>query len=132
MARETTYSGMMGSWQRLLETLEANGADLPQLQPFRTKLEGLLAQALEINRRQAELTAEKQAASKRMREVASQAQRLETAMRGLIKEHYGIREEKLAAFGLQPFRGRKPAPPAPEPGPAPRPSAAADSVESDR
>lgn len=132
MARETTYSGMMGSWQRLLETLEANGADLPQLQPFRTKLEGLLEQALEISQRQADLKAEKQAASKRMREVAAQAQRLETAMRGLIKEHYGIREEKLTAFGLQPFRGRKPAPEPAEPARAPRPSGAADSVESGR
>lgn len=132
MARETTYSGMMGSWQRLLETLEAHGADLPQLQPFRTKLEALLGQALEISRRQADLKAEKQAASKQMREVSSQAQRLETAMRGLIKEHYGIREEKLAAFGLQPFRGRKPAPPASEPEQAPRLSAAADSAGSDR
>ena len=130
MARETTYSGMMGSWQRLLETLEANGADLPQLQPFRTKLEALLEQALEINRRQAALKAEKQAASKQMREVAAQAQRLETAMRGLIKEHFGIRDEKLAAFGLQPFRGRKPAPQEPEP--APLSSAAADSGPSAR
>jgi hypothetical protein len=24
-----------------------------------------------------------------------------------VKQHYGIRSEKLAEFGLQPFRGRK-------------------------
>ena len=34
MARETTYAGMLGDWQRLLGTLEANAAEIPQLEPF--------------------------------------------------------------------------------------------------
>ena len=110
MNRQTTYTGMMGDWRHLLEMLEANGEDLPQLAPLEAKLDGLLKQALEVTKRQADLRAGKQEASKQMRQLASQGQRLATAMRGLLKEHYGIREEKLAAFGLQPFRGRKPAP----------------------
>jgi hypothetical protein len=120
MSRETTYVGMVGDWQKLLVTLEANIAEVPQLEPFRVKLGTLVTQALDVTKRQADLKASKQAASKQMRQLASDAQRLATAMRGLLKEHYGIRDEKLAAFGLQPFRGRKKATdPATEPPPPP-------------
>jgi hypothetical protein len=118
MSRETTYAGMIGDWQKLLATLEANSAEVPQLEPFRAKLAGMLTQALDVTKRQAELKASKQAASKQMRQLATDAQRLATAVRTLIKEHYGIRDEKLAAFGLQPFRGRKKAT-APETEPPP-------------
>ena len=108
MSRETTYAGMIGDWQRLLTTLEANSAEVPQLEPFRVKLVGMVNQALDVTKQQqADLKASKQAASKQMRQIATDAQRLATAVRSLLKEHYGIRDEKLAAFGLQPFRGRK-------------------------
>jgi hypothetical protein len=119
MSRETTYAGMVGDWQKLLVTLEANIAEIPQLEPFRAKLAGMVTQALDVTKQQADLKASKQAASKQMRQLASDAQRLATAVRALLKEHYGIRDEKLAAFGLQPFRGRKKATtePATEPPP---------------
>ncbi|HET9209052.1 MAG TPA: hypothetical protein VFR03_01565 [Thermoanaerobaculia bacterium] len=124
MSRETTYAGMVGDWQKLLVMLEANIADLPQLEPFRAKLAGMVTQALDATKQQADLKASKQAASKQMRQLASDAQRLATAVRTLIKEHYGIRDEKLAAFGLQPFRGRKKAAPETEPPPAAHPTGA--------
>jgi hypothetical protein len=98
---------MVGDWQKLLVTLEANIAEIPQLEPFRVKLGGMLTQALEVTKQQADLKASKQAASKQMRQLATDAQRLASAVRALLREHYGIRDEKLAAFGLQPFRGRK-------------------------
>ena len=34
-----------------------------------------------------------------------------------IRQHYGIRAEKLADFGLKPFRGRRKPSPEPEPEP---------------
>ncbi len=47
--------------------------------------------------------------------------RLANVLRLAVKHHYGIRSEKLAHFGLQPFRGRpfrarnsKPAPETPQ------------------
>lgn len=107
MSRETTYSGIVGDLQRLLIKLEANIAEVPHLEPFRSKLAGMIVQALEVNRRQDALRAERQEASKQMEKLAGDAQRLGTVIRSVLKEHYGIREEKLAEFGLQPFRGRK-------------------------
>ena len=52
------------------------------------------------------MTASKQAASKEQQTLLTEGQRLANAIRALVKEHYGIRSEKLAEFGLQPFRGR--------------------------
>jgi hypothetical protein len=49
-------------------------------------------------------------------------------LRATVKQHYGIRNEKLIQFGIQPFRGRKAkatppdGSPEPTPNPAPQPS----------
>jgi hypothetical protein len=123
MARETKYTGIVGDLQRLLGAMEANREELPQMEPFRQKLAGILAQALEILQQQAGLKASKQESSKRLQRLLSEGQRLATVTRGAVKEHYGIREEKVVEFGLQPFRGRKAKavvvtpPPAPSPPP---------------
>jgi hypothetical protein len=53
--------------------------------------------------------------------VLTEGSRLTSLLRQALKEHYGIRSEKLDEFGLQPFRGRKakPAPETPQPAPPP-------------
>ncbi len=108
MARqERTYSGILGFLQRLLMALEANRAELPQLEPFLTKLAALLSQALEINQQQAALRASKQEASRQLRRLISDGLRLSNVVLTAVREHYGSRTEKIAEFGLQPFRGRK-------------------------
>lgn len=114
MAKETTYAGILGKWHQLLGAMEENIGDLPHLEPFRFRLRDMAAQALEIAKRQAALKASKQQASKELREVTIEGERLANVVRTVVKEHYGIREEKLAEFGMQPFRGRKPKP-EPEP-----------------
>ena len=115
MARETKYTGMIGDWQRLHGLVEANQAELPELEPFLAKLGAVLAQALEVTNRQGAMRAAKQEASKQIRTLASQGNRVAALLRLALKEHYGITEEKLSEFGLQPFRGRarKKAPPEP-------------------
>ncbi len=113
--KESTYTGKLGSWQRLLTTLLANLGVLGHLEVPRTKLEGLLARALEIAKQQGALTASKQELSKELQGIIEDGERTATALRVLLKEHYGPRSERLAEFGLQPFRGRtrkeKPLPP---------------------
>jgi hypothetical protein len=106
MARETKYTGMIGDWQRLHGLVEANVAELPALEPFLAKLSAIQAQAQEVTNRQNAMRAAKQEASKEIRKLASQGNRLVALIRAALKEHYGISEEKLAEFGLQPFRGR--------------------------
>jgi hypothetical protein len=117
MARETTYKGTWGDWQGLLAKVEANSGELPQLEPFRVKLGGILTQVLSISRQQDAMRASKQEASKQLRKLITEGNRVAALMRVGIKEHYGPQEEKVAEFGLQPFRGRKvkPAPATPVP-----------------
>jgi len=107
VAKETTYRGMWGDWQSLATKLEVNKEELAQLEPFRIKLLAILSQAYEINQRQDAMRASKQEASKQLRKLALEGNRLAALARLGIKEHYGTREEKIAEFGLQPFRGRK-------------------------
>jgi hypothetical protein len=107
MFREKTYAGVLGEWQKLTVPLTANAAELPHLEASRTKLQGLLAEALELTKQQKAFAAGKQEASQRLKVVVTEGQRLATILRLAVKEHFGIRAEKLAEFGLQPFRGRK-------------------------
>lgn len=107
MARETTYKGIWGDWQGLLTKLEANLGEIPQIEPFRVKLAAILVQVLGISRQQDAMRASKQEASKQLRELITEGSRVAAVMRVVIKDHYGPREEKIAEFGLQPFRGRK-------------------------
>ncbi|HEX7180305.1 MAG TPA: hypothetical protein VF756_00575 [Thermoanaerobaculia bacterium] len=118
MARETTQSGVVGSLQRLMGAMEENKEELPQLEPFRIKLGSLMELLLAANQLQAKHRAAKQQASKELRRLLAEAQLLASVVRVAVKEHYGTREEKIAEFGLQPFRGKKAKPSPEEPEPA--------------
>jgi hypothetical protein len=114
---ETTDKGIQGELQHFLTMVETNAAELSFLDVPKGNLAAQLAQAQEINKQQDVLTASKQEASKQYRLVLVEGQRLANAMRAMVKAHYGIRSEKLAEFGMQPFRGRtrKAKTPTPEP-----------------
>jgi UDP-N-acetylmuramyl tripeptide synthase len=107
MASETTYSGVLGRLTRFSAALTANAAELPHLEGPRTRIEDVLGNAKEIAKEQAAMTASKQESSKRLRELIVEGQRLTTGMTRFLQQHYGNRSEKLAEFGIQPFRGRK-------------------------
>ena len=107
MAKETTYAGMLGDLSRLTAALAVNAAEIPHLEGTRTRLEKMLAEAQATVQQQAALTASKQEMSKKLKSQVVESQRAATGVRKLLKEFYGVRSEKLAGFGLQPFRGRK-------------------------
>jgi hypothetical protein len=107
MAQETTNSGKLGALQRLRVTLLANAADIPHLEGPRGRLEAILAQTEEVAKQQASLIANKQEASKRLKALLTEGERVADGIRKFLKEHYGVRAEKLAEFGLKPFRGRR-------------------------
>jgi hypothetical protein len=107
VAKETTYAEILGAWSRMIQPVKANGAELGHLEVPIAKFEALWAQAIEISAAQAARTAAKQEASKQLKQLLVEGQRLRTVLQVSIKEHYGIRSEKLTEFGLQPFRGRR-------------------------
>jgi hypothetical protein len=107
MPRETTYAGIKGAAQRLHVALVANAPDLTHVQVSCAKLGTLLEQIHEVTEQQAAMTAGKQEASKQLKRMLAQAQRLANLLRSAVKENYGSGSEKVVEFGLQPFRGRK-------------------------
>jgi hypothetical protein len=118
MARETTVAGKLGKLgglQQLRDALNANSGNLKHLEVSLMQFDGMVGKAQELTSRQGALTAEKQETTKQLRETLSEAQRLGTVLRLAVKQHFGIRAEKLAEFNLQPFRGRKASAPLPSP-----------------
>jgi hypothetical protein len=107
MSNETTKVGKMGEWQDLLQAIEANQDDLPELDTNRARLETVLGQAQQVARRQASHMAGKQEATQLLKGLMAEGQRLSTLLRWGLKQHYGISSEKLTEFGVQPFRGRR-------------------------
>jgi hypothetical protein len=97
--------------------VRANSADLPHLEMPLARLEALLAQGVDLTKEQAVFQASKQEATQQLQTVLTEGTRLATLLRSALKQHYGPTSEKLAEFGLKPFRGLK-ARQAPEPDPA--------------
>jgi hypothetical protein len=127
MGNETTYSGVIGELGRFSSALNANAADLAHMEGVRLHLEKIVTDIEGIARQQAAFTASKQEASQRLQKLLVEGRRVTSGMTKFLQEHYGTRSEKLAEFGLQPFRGRKPrtpkSPPPSEPAvPAPTPA----------
>jgi hypothetical protein len=132
MGNETTYSGVLGSLGRLSTALGANAVDLAHLDGARLRLEKIVGDAEGIAQQQAAFTASKQEASKKFRDLLGEGQRLASGMTKFLQQHYGAKSEKLAEFGLQPFRGRKARTaktPEPPPTPVPAPPVAHPAAE---
>jgi hypothetical protein len=123
MAREKTYNGVLGRWERLNQMMEVNKDDLPTLEPSRQEFAKVLVRAKEVAQRQAVHIAGKQDASKELKTLITEGERMATMLQQGLKSRYGVRSEKLAEYGIQPFRGRprKPAPDSEEPPSTPKP-----------
>jgi len=97
--------------QNLVAAVAANGKEVPHLEPPCTLLEGIIGQAQELITLQADLAAQRQEASRKLRELLTEGRRLGNFLRVGLKQHYGPRSEKLTAFRIQPFRSLKTAKP---------------------
>jgi hypothetical protein len=84
----------------------ANAAELPFLDTKRLRLHEVVTEVRSLTAEQASLAARKQEVSKRLAELVKEGNSLVAVMDAVVKQHYGNRAEKLAEFGLQPFRGR--------------------------
>jgi hypothetical protein len=104
----TPLSPTLGDWIRLVDQVTPDDiAGQLQLEHIHAKLRSTLdeVQSLVVERDLHQ--AHKQEATRKIQELLDAGRRQATALRVTLKEHYGIRNEKLTAFGIQPFRGRK-------------------------
>lgn len=107
LSYETTNVAKLGALQQLATTIAANTPELPHLEKSCLQYVEMVGNLQGIAKQQAALVASKQEASKQFKTLLIECQRLATVLRIAIKQHYGIRSEKLAEYNLQPFRGRK-------------------------
>jgi hypothetical protein len=104
---ETTNVAKLGSLQQLATTIAANIPELPHLEKSCLQFVSMVGDLQETAKDQAALVARKQETSKKLRNSLIECERLASVLRAALKQHYGIRSEKLAEYNLQPFRGRK-------------------------
>jgi hypothetical protein len=89
-----------------LRALEANGAELPNLELSRQKAGSMLTEMKDLTAKQASLAAAKQEVSKRLAQLNNEGQKLVTFLDVAVRQQYGNRAEKLVEFGQQPFRSQ--------------------------
>jgi hypothetical protein len=107
MSYESTNVAKLGALQQFATSIAANTSEVPHLEKAGLQFVEMVSNLQGMAKQQATLVASKQEASKQFRTLLLECQRLASVLRGAIKQHYGIRSEKLAEFNLQPFRGRK-------------------------
>ena len=131
MTKESTQKGRMEAWERLIQRMAANGPELAHLEGTRTRLEAMLTEAREAAAQQAAHTSGKQEATQKLKVLQVEGERLANVLRGAVKQHFGIRSEKLSEFGMKPFRGRsrKKTEPGLKPAPSPETPASATPAE---
>jgi hypothetical protein len=123
MARDPQYGVTTDGWQHLVTTIEVNAQDLPHLLAKKDELVEMLQEVRSVTVEQTAFAASRQEATRRLQARLTEGRKLATFLRAGVRQHYGNRSEKLAEFRLQPFRGRRPAPPVePEPEPESTPT----------
>jgi hypothetical protein len=120
---DNTQDAFIAEWRRLLKPRSNNNGEVPHLDGHWTKLEAVLARIDDLETQQAILTAAKQEATQQINAQIAEGRTIATFLKAGLREHYGRSSEKLAEYGMQPFRGikKKPA----EPTEATKPAAAA-------
>jgi hypothetical protein len=112
MARRTNRnSDTRDDWRTLISPLAANAQDFPHLEAPRVRLTEISEEVGELFLQQSALSASKQEVSQRMQLLMTEGRQLAAFLRAGVKQRYGSRSEKLSAFNIQPFRGRKTANP---------------------
>jgi hypothetical protein len=121
----TSFAGLISEGEHLLVTTEANAADLAFLEGPRSQLQAALEGAKAASVRQAAFKAQFQQATRDLEKYLSESRDLMTRLRNGVRTQYGLKQEKLAEFGLQPRRKRAPKttkPPETDPTPPPAPT----------
>lgn len=119
-----SFADVMTEADSLLAKVEANAADLAQLEANRSRLAAALEGAREASIRQAASKAQCQQATRDLEGFLKDLKEQITRMRNGVRNQYGLKSEKLVEFNLQPRRKpqrskEKEPEPAPTPTPAP-------------
>ena len=98
----------VGDWLELAELVTPETlAGSPLLERTHGELRGFLNEIRDLIVQRDFYEARKQETTQRIQEILPEGRRAATLLRRALKQHFGPANERLAAFGIQPFRGRK-------------------------
>lgn len=82
-------------------------AEIPHLEHQHARLRELLEEIEKLTLERDAYAAKKQEATRKINEALEESRRRATLLRSMLKAEIGPQEEALAAFKIQPYRGRK-------------------------
>jgi len=98
----------VGTWIGLADLVtEETTAGHPLLEKTHGELRGFVDEIHQLQVQRDFYEARKQEATQRIQEILPEGRRTATLLRRALKQQLGPDNEKLAAFGITPFRGRK-------------------------
>ena len=100
------YAVVLHKLELRVKSLAGNIGEFPHLAEPLSRLSEMLDGLKNLMAEQARLTAQRQEVSKQIAEMSNQAQKLLTFLDAGVKQHYGHGSERLAEYGLQPFRSK--------------------------
>ncbi len=92
------------SWEASLNACDAQAALLPNVEPLKTTLQGILTQARQVKAQQEESQAKVQSLTQELRELIKNGQEAARRLRGYAKSQLGTKNELLVQFGAAPIR----------------------------
>ena len=121
----SSFPDFMAYWDRMLQAVRNNQADLPDLSGLVGPLNVLLDEARQLETDKAEARSLLSRAAKRTRALIPEGRAAAARLRDALKVHFGGHNEALVQFGVAPLRTRravKPADPEPPNPPVPVPT----------
>ena len=106
MPEITAYAKIFRDWEGLIGSCVQNASLIAGVEPLRTELEAVLAQAREAKVLQESLTGSRQATTQRLLEMVADGRELARKIRFFVRIPLGSRSELLSAFGITPTRSK--------------------------
>jgi hypothetical protein len=106
MPEITAYAKIFRDWEGLIGSCTQHASLVAGVEPLRTELEALLAQAREAKVLQESLNGSRQATTQRLLEMVADGRELARKIRFFVRVPLGSRSELLSAFGITPNRSR--------------------------
>jgi hypothetical protein len=107
MPEITAYAKIFRDWEGLIGSCTQHASLVAGVEPLRTDLETLLAQAREAKVLQESLTGSRQATTQRLLEMVADGRELARKIRFFVRVPLGSRSELLSAFGITPNRPKR-------------------------
>jgi hypothetical protein len=105
--KKQSFAGFTAGWDQLLAAVEANRADLPEIEIFRVQLEANLEDLRALHAQRATLQANALRVTQDLKHARDQGMALASRLREWVRCRYGIRNDKLIEFGIKPRRKRR-------------------------